>query len=156
MKLRRHRPSFEIEQSATDDHEQIIASEIEFSHPQWMVMWGRYTRLFWAFPRFRVAPGTIISAWGTQSLLEDMQDVETEFGARPGAPASNSPAPDAPLPRRIPLALRNTPPADYDPYISGPLHPAGFELEAPDDSDWDWSGSFWPDFPPQVSGPIRR
>jgi hypothetical protein len=186
--LLRHKPSVEAAKPTTDDRERLVAREIEVSHPQWAVMWGCYTRLFWAFPRFRVARGTIVSSWSPRNLLADMQDVETEFrtsprvpayrgaetefhtsprlpaykGAEtefhtsPRVPAYNSPAPAAPLPRRIPLALRSAPPSDYDPSISGPVRPDEFDLEDSDDSDWDWSGSFWPDYPPQTSGPNYR
>jgi hypothetical protein len=150
--LLRQRPLPEARKSLTDDQERIVARMIEVSHPQWMVMWGCYTRLFWAFPRFRVAPGTIVSSWSPQNLITDMKDVEDEFRASPRVPAYNS-APVAPLPRRVPLALRNVPPTGYDPLISAPVHPAGFDLDDSDDSDWDWSGSFWPDYPPQTSGP---
>jgi hypothetical protein len=112
------------QEHSIDAQERYTAREIERSHPQWMVMWGCYTRLFWAFPRFRVPSGTIVSARGDKGLLTDMREVEIEFGARPrlagydaraaaplparpaAAPLPARPAP-AELPRRSALAIRN-------------------------------------------------
>jgi hypothetical protein len=61
-----------------DDEQWQVASEIEQSHPSWLVMWGCYSRMFWAFPLFTVPPGTIVSAPGPDRLLADMEDVENE------------------------------------------------------------------------------
>jgi hypothetical protein len=150
-----------------DYQERIIARQTELSHPQWVVMWGCYTRAFWAFPRFSVSPGTLVSAWSLEDLLFHMISVEIEFGARPLVARYTSPPPAAQLPRRIPLAIRRgllarqpalvpAPPAErrpvrtnYDPFISGPLLPGGFDADGP---DWDSNGSFWPDGP-EISGP---
>jgi hypothetical protein len=142
--------------SVTDDQERIVAGAIELRYPQWVVMWGCYTRLFWALPRFGVPRGTFVSARRPESLIADMLGVEIEFGARPPLTSYKSLAPAAQLPRRVPLALRMgprpsqpvpvaLPPAqrrqvrtNYDPYISGPLNPDGFD---PDQYDWDSSGA---------------
>jgi hypothetical protein len=96
-----------------DDEERYVAREIELSHPDWMVLWGCYSRLFWAFPRFQVPRGTIVSAPIRDWLVADMRSVEAEFMHSPAefrhsphAPGYSSPAPAAPLPRRVPLAQR--------------------------------------------------
>jgi len=46
----------------TDDQERQVAAEIEQSHPHWAVIWGCYSRRFWAFPYFQAPQGTIVSA----------------------------------------------------------------------------------------------
>jgi hypothetical protein len=64
----------------TDDEQWEIAGEVEQEHQNWAVMWGCYTRLFWAFPLFEVPKGTIVSARDADRLLLDMEQVETEHG----------------------------------------------------------------------------
>jgi hypothetical protein len=64
-----------------DQEERRSAAEIEQSHPHWVVMWGCYSRLFWAFPRFQAARGTIVSARNGLQLLADMHRVEIDANA---------------------------------------------------------------------------
>jgi hypothetical protein len=66
----------------TDGAERQIAAEIEQSHPQWMVLWGYHSRLFWAFPLFQVPRGTIVSAHDRDGLLANMHTVELRASAR--------------------------------------------------------------------------
>jgi hypothetical protein len=84
----------------TDDQQWQVASEIEQSHPHWVVMWGCYSRLFWAFPHFQVPKGTIVSAPDRERLLADMHSVEAEMSANSRVPIYSSPMPAARLPRR--------------------------------------------------------
>jgi hypothetical protein len=83
-----------------DDLERQAAAEIEQSHLRWMVMWGCYSRLFWAFPRFLVPKGTIISAPDRDRLLVGMRSVEAEAGADSRVPAFEPPRQAARLPVR--------------------------------------------------------
>jgi hypothetical protein len=69
----------------TDDQQRRDAAEIERSRPGWMVMWGCYSRLFWAFPRFHAPPGTIISAPDQARLLADLDDAESQARSHPSA-----------------------------------------------------------------------
>jgi hypothetical protein len=92
--------------SVIDDQERNIAIEIERDHPDWVVMWGCYSRLFWAFPRFSVPKGTIISAPSGAGVLSYMLDLEAEFRNTDRVPRYSSPSPAASLPRRLPLAHR--------------------------------------------------
>jgi hypothetical protein len=93
----------------TDDQERRVATEIERSHPNWVVLWGCYTRLFWAFPHFLAPQGTIVSAPGPDRLLADMHSVELEARASQQAAAyssqqiaaCSSPPSPAQLPRRL-------------------------------------------------------
>jgi len=86
----------------TDDQERQAAAEIEQSHPHWVVMWGCYSRLFWAFPHFQAPRGTIVSAPSGERLVVGMHDLEAEM--RPGnlrVPAYDAPQRAAQLPRRL-------------------------------------------------------
>jgi hypothetical protein len=70
----------------SDDEERHVASEIELSHPDWMVMWGCYSRQFWAFPLFLVPQGTMVSASRRDKLLAEMRSVQAEFTRRRRVP----------------------------------------------------------------------
>jgi hypothetical protein len=89
-----------------DDQQRQAAAEIERSRPGWMVIWGCYSRLFWAFPRFHAPPGTIVSAPDQARLLAGLDDAESR--ARPYPPAPGRPGPVAPL---APLPARGRQPA---------------------------------------------
>jgi hypothetical protein len=65
----------------TDDQQRRTAEEIEQSHPNWLVIWGCYSHLFWAFPLFHAPSGTILSAASGQRLVAAMREVEA---AQPG------------------------------------------------------------------------
>lgn len=62
--------------SAADPHEHDTAARIENSNPQWAVIWGTHSRMFWAFPRFTAPRGTIITAPATAELLDRMRQAE--------------------------------------------------------------------------------
>jgi hypothetical protein len=99
----------------TDDHEWHTASEIEESHPHWLVMWGSHSRLFWAFPRFGAPRGTVVSARDRERLLADMRDVEAEVNAPP-VPVYTAPTPPARLPRQLgPYPVPHKPAAAVQP-----------------------------------------
>jgi DNA-binding transcriptional MocR family regulator len=66
----------------TDDAERQVAAEIGQSHPQWLVLWGYHSRLFWAFPYFQVPQGTIVSARDRDKLLAGMQSIEVWASGR--------------------------------------------------------------------------
>jgi hypothetical protein len=59
-----------------DDPERQTAARIERDNPQWLVLWGVYSRLFWAFPRFNAPPGLIIAAPDPGELLARMHRIE--------------------------------------------------------------------------------
>ena len=72
-----------------DEQEQRAAARIERDHPQWLILWGAHTRLFWAFPRFHAPPGTVIAAQGTAELITRMQ--HAELAARAHMPRPHEP-----------------------------------------------------------------
>jgi hypothetical protein len=143
-----------------DDEERYVAREIELDHPEWMVLWGCYSRLFWAFARFQVPSGTIVSAPTRDKLIADMWSVEAEFMGSPHARGYGSPTPAAPLPRRVPLAQRHGQQQHGIPAAA--FSPAGALL--PDDEIEPWRPARvpaqappWPpatNYDPYASGPI--
>ena len=77
-----------------DQHEQHTAARIGRDHPHWLILWGTHSRLWWAYPRFRAAPGTIISAPTPGDLLTRMRHTELATTS-PGNPAPPYRAPAA-------------------------------------------------------------
>ena len=63
-----------------DDWERRTAAQIERSHPHWMVVWGCYSRMYWAFPRFPVPKGTIARSGDPERLLAEVDWIEAEAG----------------------------------------------------------------------------
>jgi hypothetical protein len=80
------------------DRRRAEATEIEREHPDWVVIWGCYSRLFWAFPRFPVPRGEMVSAPTGAEVLDQMLGLQAEFRHTPPAPVRGTPVP--PLPRR--------------------------------------------------------
>jgi hypothetical protein len=62
--------------SAADPHEHATAASIENSNPRWAIIWGTHSRRYFAFPRFKAPPGTIITAPATGELLNSMRQAE--------------------------------------------------------------------------------
>jgi hypothetical protein len=125
-----------------------------------MVMWGCYSRLFWAFPRFQVPSGTIVSARGPKDLITSMQKVEDEFLRRLPVsgytPGDSSIQLTAELPRRVPLALRQKPGEQ----VTGPRQPASDTVRAESQEpamnyDPTNSGPLGPDFSDPLWESIR-
>jgi hypothetical protein len=59
-----------------DPEERHTAARIQRANPPWLILWGTYSRLYWAFPLFRTRPGTIISASTPQELTQRMRHAE--------------------------------------------------------------------------------
>jgi hypothetical protein len=95
-----------------DDRERSIAAEIERNHPEWVVIWGPYGHVFWAFPRFAVPSGAMVSASSSAELLDRMLALQAEFGQYPLVPAYSPRSPHSSLPRRRPLAPRDGQPGE--------------------------------------------
>jgi hypothetical protein len=68
-----------------DDQERQTATRIERENPRWLVMWGAYSRLYWAFPRFNGPPGMIIAAPDPGELLARMRRIEVAVHPAPSA-----------------------------------------------------------------------
>ncbi len=53
---------------ARDRPRRATAARIMEVFPRWQVLWGTYTREFWAFPCFGVQPGTVLHAVDANQL----------------------------------------------------------------------------------------
>ena len=60
----------------TDESNYGTARQIENGHPHWMVVWGLYSRQYWAFPLLPVPPGTIVHAADPVMLVTAIEEVE--------------------------------------------------------------------------------
>jgi hypothetical protein len=70
-----------------DPGARLAAAGLQDTNPGWLVLWGRYDRCFFAFPRFRAPPGMIVTAPAPASLLTAMRAAEQE-AAHPRPPAT--------------------------------------------------------------------
>ena len=70
--------------SPFEDEYRRTAASIERDNPLWIVIWGIFSREYWAFPKFNVPPHTILHARNPSQLAAQMRQVEREYL---GAPA---------------------------------------------------------------------
>ena len=61
---------------AGDAAEREQAARIERDFPHWLVMWGAYSRRFWAYPRFNVPRGAIAHAASPDDLAGMMRAIQ--------------------------------------------------------------------------------
>ena len=59
-----------------DPQERELAARLTRRTVHWLVLWGPYSRAYWAFPCFAAAPGTILAAPGPRELLTQMRATE--------------------------------------------------------------------------------
>jgi hypothetical protein len=64
-----------------DPAQRRAAARLTHRHPGWLILWGTWSREFWAFPTFDVPPGTLIHAPTTTALQALMN--HTELVTRP-------------------------------------------------------------------------
>jgi len=62
-----------------------VASQIQRDHPNWLVMWGVYTRQYVAFPLFNAPKGTIARDPDPDQLVNRMRQMELPRRSRGGA-----------------------------------------------------------------------
>lgn len=74
------------DQFGYDLAQQRDAAELSRQFPNWYVMWGVHSRVFWAFPLFSARPGTLISAASPDELAAHMQHIETASTFGPPTP----------------------------------------------------------------------
>lgn len=67
------------------------AQAIQQAHPDWLVMWGVYTRQYVAFPLFRAPAGSIVQSANPDKLVQRIQQAELAFTA---GTARHGPEPD--------------------------------------------------------------
>jgi hypothetical protein len=49
-------------------------------HPDWMIMYGTYSQMFWAFPLFTALPGHYVGAADPAELDREMRAAEASLG----------------------------------------------------------------------------
>lgn len=59
-----------------DRNKRQQATRIERVFPHWIVMWGAYTRQFWAYPCFSAPRGTIVHAASPDDLVGMMRAIQ--------------------------------------------------------------------------------
>jgi hypothetical protein len=59
-----------------DDSMAAIAGRIVEVFPHWLVMWGAYTREFWAYPCFRAPKGAVLHARDPNDLAGMMHRLQ--------------------------------------------------------------------------------
>ncbi|HEY3953684.1 MAG TPA: hypothetical protein VGM53_09930 [Streptosporangiaceae bacterium] len=60
-----------------------IAEQINQSRPQWLVVWGLYSRRFWAYPLFEMRPRRLVSAGYPDALIARMDEAERRYRVMP-------------------------------------------------------------------------
>jgi len=56
------------------------AEVLQEQNPQWLVLFGSWTRDLVAFPLFRAPPGAYAAAKDAESLTQRMRQVERQYG----------------------------------------------------------------------------
>jgi hypothetical protein len=62
--------------SDLDEHARTIAQRIGQDFPQWLVIWGTYSRVYWAYPTFPAPRGTILHARDPSELTRQMREIQ--------------------------------------------------------------------------------
>ena len=71
-----------------------IAEQITNDRPQWLVIWGSYSRRFWGYPLFEMRPRMVVWAGYPDALLDRLDDAERRFRVWPQEPEVTDDAPD--------------------------------------------------------------
>jgi hypothetical protein len=67
------------------DHDaaRAIAAQIHQARPNWLVLWGLYSRRFWAFALFEMQPQMLVHASYPDALIACMDDAERCYRIQP-------------------------------------------------------------------------
>ncbi len=63
-----------------DDPQRQVVGSLRQRHPGWMIVYGRYSRMYWAFPKFTVFPGNYFGATDPSELDQRMLTAEQDLG----------------------------------------------------------------------------
>jgi hypothetical protein len=66
-----------------DDACRATAERINRSRPQWVVVWGCYSHLYWAYPLFEMHPSMLVYAAYPNALVSRMDEAERRFRVWP-------------------------------------------------------------------------
>jgi hypothetical protein len=53
-----------------------IAEQIHQVRPQWLILWGTYSRRYWAFPLFDMQPRRLVHASYPEALVDRLDAAE--------------------------------------------------------------------------------
>jgi hypothetical protein len=67
-----------------DPAQRRAAVRLTERYPDWLVIWGTWSREFWAFPTFGVLPGTLVHSPTATGLLALMTELATRQPRPPG------------------------------------------------------------------------
>jgi hypothetical protein len=62
---------------------------INRDHPQWLVLYGAYSRRFWAFPLFEMQPRMLVYAGYPDALTDRMDEAERRYRTTPDQGTGN-------------------------------------------------------------------
>ena len=62
-----------------EEEARSTAAWLESQHPQWMVVFGAYSREFVCFPRFAAPSGTIVVDKDPPAFVDRMRGIEARF-----------------------------------------------------------------------------
>jgi hypothetical protein len=65
-----------------DKPARTTAHQIGRDFPQWLVMWGTYSRRYWAYPTFPAPAGTIVYARDPNDLARQMREIQISRDVR--------------------------------------------------------------------------
>ena len=71
-------PEYDSPLERYDPDEHDTAVRIGEANPQWHVMWGSWSRRFWAYPHFAAPRGTLVSSPDPGELIARMRSAEVE------------------------------------------------------------------------------
>jgi hypothetical protein len=74
----------------SDDECLDIVARISQDFPDWLVIWGTYTRQFVAFPLFAAPPGAFVTAHRPGALITRMRNTERTLGTLPPKGTANA------------------------------------------------------------------
>jgi hypothetical protein len=72
-----------VTEPGDEDAFRAIADGIDRSRPDWLVIWGCYTRLFWAYPLFDMRRRMVVHAGYPDALLARMDETERRLRVQP-------------------------------------------------------------------------
>jgi len=70
-----------------EDACRMAAARLQREHPNWLVIWGCYTRSYVAFPLFAAPRGTILTAAAPDEMAARMRRQERSAGVRVPRPS---------------------------------------------------------------------
>lgn len=63
---------------AADEGRRGTAARIGHDFPQWLVMWGMYSRQYWAYPLFDAPRGTIVHSADPDETARKMRAIQIQ------------------------------------------------------------------------------